>query len=48
MEVGKWTHRSCRYEVLLTDDLQRSAPQSPAGTGAGLGPGFEDWSIRLK
>ena len=35
--VGKWTHRNLRSEVLLTDDPLSSFPQSPAGTGSGLG-----------
>ena len=45
--VGKCTHYNRRGEVLLTDDLQSSAPQSPSGTGDGLGPGIGDWTGRL-
>ena len=46
--VGKRTYRNCRCKVLLTDDLQRSVPQSPAGMGAGLGPGIRNRDGRLK
>ena len=45
--VGKWKHYNCRDEVLLPDYLRSSAPQSPSGTGDGLGPGTEDWTGRL-
>ena len=47
MGVQKRMHHNRRCEVLLKDDLRRLAPESPAGTGAGLGPGIRDRDIRL-
>ena len=37
--VGKQNNRNRRCEVLFTNDLRSSAPQSPAGTRARLGSG---------
>ena len=45
--VGKRMHCYRRYEVLLTDDPRSSPPQSPTGTGTGLGSVIGDWAIRL-
>ena len=45
--VGKQSNHNCRCEVLFMDDLQISAPQSPAGTGAGLGSGIGNRVGRL-
>ena len=47
MKVGKQTHCNRCCEVLLTDDPQSLAPQSPAGTGAGLGNEIRNWAGRL-
>ena len=35
--VGKWTSHNRRCKVILTHDLWKSDPQSPAEMGAGLG-----------
>ena len=40
MGVGKRLNRNRRSEVIFTSDPRSSAPQSPAGTGAGLGSGI--------
>ena len=45
--VGKRTHRNRRCKVLPTDDPGSSAPQSPAGTGARLGPRIGNWDDKL-
>ena len=47
MGVGKQMHCNLSYEVLLTDDLWSTAPQSPVGTGAGLESRIVDWAGRL-
>ena len=46
--VGKWKHLNRRYKALLTDDLRSSAPQSPLGTGSGMGSVIWNWDGRLK
>ena len=46
-EVGKRTNCYHRCKVLLTDDPQGLATQSPARTGAGLGYGIRNRSGRL-
>ena len=45
--VGKRTHCNCRCGVLLTDDLQSSPFQSPAGMGTKLRYRIRDQDSRL-
>ena len=45
--VGKRNHHNRRCKFLLTDDPRRLAPQSPAGTGAKMGPGIGNRDGRL-